>query len=191
MITSKKVLTFIGLLIMAIVCSPDIKAQDMEKTVIITKKYAGGITSQDHVVAYALSVTETYNSDLTIADYSFMLSAQNDRYETLQDLFVISFGDAQEIYNFTNWVLSFIDVCKVEDLKVPIDEFNIPLTIEYENWKIMGKRYCISDGKSYHYFKKSEIEKIQKELLKYCANHSIGIDPSVEFEMNPSLGGKN
>ena len=182
-----KFLFLIGLLLLNVVFPPVSNAQDMEKTVIITKKWGGSTNSR--VVAYALSVEESYNSNMTIDGYSFLLSAQNDKYETLQDLFAIASGSAQNIYNFTEWVLRFMDVCSIEDVKVPIEDFGLglPLTIQYVNWKLMGKKYYINSGNSYHLFKKSEFEKIQKDLLKYCKKQGIEIDTKVEININPAL----
>lgn len=184
----KTILLLIGCLILNFVSPPLSKAQDMEKTVIITKKWGG--SDHSRVVAYALSVNESYNSDMTIDSYSFLLSAQNDKYESLQDLFVLAGGDAQQVYNFTKWVLQFMDICQIENIKVPIEDFTVPLTIEYVNWGVLGKKYLIRDGSSYHRFKKSEFEKIQKELLKYCKKQGIDVDTKVDVEVNPSLGKK-
>ncbi|MDE7413631.1 MAG: hypothetical protein K2N05_07605 [Muribaculaceae bacterium] len=177
-----------GFLLLTLASPISSKAQDMEKTVIITKKWGGSVHSR--IVMYALSVTESYNSDLTIDNYRFLFSAQNDKYELIQDLFVVAGGSAQEVFNFTKWVLSFIDTCQVENLKVPIEDFNVPVTIEYRNFGIMGKKYYIQNGSKYHCFKKSDFEKIQKELLKYCKEHGIDVDTKVDVEVNPSLAKK-
>lgn len=164
-----------------------VNAQEMEKTVIITKKMVGD--SYSRRAAYALSVTENYDTNLEIDEYSFLLCAQDDRFDAIQSLFVIIGGDAQSIFNFTKWVISFANICEIEDLKVEYE--NTGIFIEFSNWKLLGgKRYYIRNGTNYHIFKKSEIEKIQKELVKYCEKHKIDIDTAVNIEINPSLGKK-
>lgn len=161
-----------------------IYAQDMERTVIITKKMVG--ESYSRRAAYALAVTENYTSNLEVDERSFLLSAQNDRYDVIQSLFVVIGGDAQSIFNFTKWVISFADICNIEDLKVEYEDTGI--FIEYANWKLLGgKRYYIRKDSNYHIFKKSDIEKIQKELIKYCKKNNIDIDTTVNIEINPSL----
>lgn len=185
---SNRIMSVVVLFLLIAISPPASNAQDMEKTVIITKKWGGAENSR--IVAYVLSVTESYNDDMTVDNYSFLFSAQNDKYETFQDLFPIVGGSAQDVFNFTEWVIKFIEVCKVEDVKIPIEDSQLPLTIEYVNWNLMGKKYFISNGSAYHRFKKSEFEKIQKELLKYCKRQGIEIDTSIKIEINPSLGNK-
>lgn len=157
------------------------QAEEMKKTTILASKLDG------YIFEYALSVTEYYNSDFTVEEYSFALGAQNDKYSHVEDLFIIVGGDAQKVYNFTKWVLAFINTCKIERLQYPIDIFDI--SIEYHNWgSLLGKIYYVSRGNERHGFKKKDIERIQKKLLEYCQKQNIYVDTTIPVEINPALG---
>ncbi len=173
-----------SLLIAMIICSFSqiVRADDMTRTELIASKWENGN------VEYALSAIEYFNSDLSIERYGFVLLAQNSKYEYVENLFQLVVGDAQQVYNFTKWVLAFINTCKIEKLAYPNEELGF--TIELYNWgAFLGKVYFIRKDNSYHVFKKSDIEKIQKKLLAYCKKQKIEINTTTPVNINEALKG--
>lgn len=171
-----------SLLVVMIICffSQIVKADDMTRTELLASKW------ENESIEYALSVTEYFNSDLSVERYAFALLAQNNKYEYLEDRFLLVGGDAQQVYNFTKWVLAFINTCKIEKLNYPNEELGF--SIEFHNWgALLGKVYYIRKGNAYHIFKKSDIEKIQKKLLAYCKKHKIEIDTTIPVNINEAL----
>ena len=174
-----------SLLIAMIICffSQIVKADGMTRTELLASKWENGN------VEYALSATEYFNSDLSIERYGFALLAQNSKYEYLENPFQLVVGDAQQVYNFTKWVLAFIDTCKIENLVYPNEEQGF--SIEFCNWgAFLGKVYFIRKGNAYHVYKKSDIEKIQKKLLAYCKKQKIEINTATPVHINETLKGK-
>lgn len=103
----------------------------------------------------------------------YLLSAQNSEYKTIIDIFSITSGDAQFMYDFLhslkefneknkdqNNVVQTIEGVRVQILRVPIFGTSIIVYGDYKN----------------HDFKPADINALLNKFKKYCEKNSIDLE---------------
>lgn len=167
----RKLTLFIVLIITNLLAYP--KNEDevsISKNEWIVEKYSG--LYPNRMEQYSLFCKITYNNtDFKPESYKFIFRAQNDKYDYIEDRFIIFSGDGQEMYDALNILLSFSKESREDGLTFKFD--NISLT-NY-NLKLLGWRTEIKIGSDSHDFTEKDFKKIIKKFEEFCKKNNIQI----------------
>lgn len=125
------------------------------------------ISKVENIVTY-LNVKVSYDKQMNPIDYFFVFYANNGYYTS--DLFVIKYGNAQEIYDFLTEVISFGEKFNETGVSLNNDQYNLMLA------NVMGTKYISIevDGNS-DSIRLSDIKLVRKKLIKYCKKNNISL----------------
>lgn len=160
----RKLIVMMMLAVEMMATSVNIQAQEtkVSKTEWIVTKI------DDIKECYALFCTIYYNEDFKPERYSFCFRAQNDKYEVLEDRFVIFLGDAQGMYDTIKTCLDFSKTVRDNGLEFTTD--GITMT----NYKILWRWSTkIKINGEYHYFYEKDFNKLLSKFEKFCAENNI------------------
>ena len=128
--------------------------------------------SKDGMYQYKILCTTYFDENLQPASYLFILAAQNDTYKHLEDIFVICYGSADEMYNHISTMYNFSENFKEDSVKVPKDGYSLM------NYKLpmFGWYTDIRNDKGVHGFKTKDFKRLKEKMEKFCQKKGITIN---------------
>lgn len=166
----KKLIAIMLMLLSTAILVPLYAIEDVEeqpsKTELLDSKYSDGLYQ------YKLGCTTYFDANLQPEDHIFVFCAQNDKYQSIQDIFVIYSGSATEMYNALTMILNFSENFKEDGVKVPKDRFSL------KNYKLpmFGWYTGISTDEGWHDFKTKDFKRMIKKLETFCKKNGITIE---------------
>lgn len=128
----------------------------------------------NHKENYALYCVIYYGVDFKPEQYSFIFRAQNEKYEVLEDRFIIYHGNAQGMYDTLSSCAKFSKEMRENGVKFT----NNGVSLTNYNLKLFGWKTEISIDGAYHTFKEKDFKKMLEKFEKFCKKNNIEYNTS-------------
>lgn len=160
---------FLLLVTLIMVTSIGVNARFITKTDGVCHKWEGESPCRN--IAYLLGCAIMYDDETNVSSSCiFELSAQNNMYDCIEDLFVIKNGTCQEMYDFLTHIEQWGKQHKEDGISEKFDGYTL------KRWNfglLLGSKIVVEVKGKYHSFKDKDIRNIKKKLVKYAKKNDI------------------